>query len=67
MKHVRYKHIITKIETVDDATHTHDLVFPSINQAKRYNRTKLAGQAKVVARKPKVGAIHNIDNMTCKE
>ncbi len=40
-------------------------VFPSVNQAKRYNRTKLGGQAKVVARRPKNGATHTQDNAFC--
>lgn len=66
MIYVRHKHIITSINEVDGVNRTtHDYVFPSINQAKRYNRTKLAGQATVVASRPKLSKVHTVDNMTC--
>ena len=42
-------------------------VFPSVNQAKRYNRTKLGGVAKVVTRRPKNGVTHTQDNAYCKK
>lgn len=58
----RYKHIIT---TVDADGNTDAKVFPSINQAKRYNRTKLGGKATIVARRPKNGAVHTQDNAFC--
>ena len=57
----RYKHIIT----TGDADSTDAKVFPSINQAKRYNRTKLGGKATIVAKRPKNGAIHEQNNATC--
>lgn len=65
VKHVRYKHIITKIEVDEDLIKTDALVFPSVNQAKRYNRTKLGGVAKVVTRRPKNGPVHEQSNGTC--
>jgi hypothetical protein len=56
------KPAVTKKETVTDAK-----VFPSVNQAKRYNRTKLDGVAKVVTRRPKNGAVHAQNNAYCKK
>lgn len=58
----RYKHIIT---TVDADGNTDAKVFPSVNQAKRFNRTKLGGVAKVVTHRPKNGAVHTQNNAFC--
>ena len=68
MTTTRYKHIITTTTTGEDGQTTTDAkVFPSINQAKRYNRTKLGGVAKVVTRRPKNGNIHDQNNAFCKK
>jgi hypothetical protein len=67
MKHVRKEHIIASIEEIEadgkKTVNIYQKVFPSVNQAKRYNRLKLGGQAKVVAKLPK-GNLTS-DNATC--
>lgn len=60
---VRYKHMI--IELGDDKKAVDTKVFPSVNQAKRFNRTKLGGAAKIVHRRPANGENHVQNNARC--
>ena len=60
---VRYKHMI--ITLGDDKKATSTLVFPSVNQAKRHNRLKLGGAAKIVHRRPANGPEHQQNNARC--
>lgn len=60
---VRYKHMVITLDDSKKAIST--LVFPSVNQAKRFNRTKLAGAAKIVHRRPANGENHVQNNTRC--
>ena len=61
MQHFRKEHMIYTINGDD----MHALSFPSVNQAKRYNRTKLGGKATIVAKAPKVKGVVTQGNDIC--
>lgn len=62
---VRYKHMIIELNDQKKASST--LVFPSVNQAKRHNRTNLGGAAKIVNKRPANGENHVQENAFCKK